>query len=163
MSDILNLVKGHKIRRFDTGKVILEEGTKTDELYFLTEGAVEILKDGVLITMSSQPGAVFGEISALLGCAHTATVRALQPCSFYVTTGSPREFVEASPAIWRHVSESLARRLDAVNTYLVKAKQKFEGTEHIQILNGVLEALMQRDPPTYHRVPSPTEAEHIHS
>ena len=162
MSDILNLVKGHKIRRFETGEVILGEGTKTDELYFLAEGAVEILKDGVLITMSSQPGSVFGEISALLGCTHTATVRALRPCSFYVT-GSPREFVEASPPVWRHVSESLARRLDAVNTYLVKAKQKFEGTEHIEILNGVLEALMQRDPPTYHRVPSSAKTERVHS
>ncbi len=160
MSDILDLVRNNEIRRFKTGEVILKEGTKTEELYILVEGAVEIVKDGVLITMSSQPGAVFGEIAALLSCSHTATVRALQPCTFYVT-GSPREFVEASTVTWRHVSESLARRLDAVNTFLVKAKQQFEGTDHIEILNGVLEALMQRDPPTVHRVPPRANAEHV--
>ncbi len=162
MSDIMDLVRNQEVRRFEAGEVILEEGTFTEELFILAEGAVEILKEGVLITMSSQQGSVFGEISALLGCKHTATVRALQPCVFYVT-GSPREFVEGSPEMWRHVSESLARRLDAVNTYLVKAKQQFEGTEHIEILNGVLEALMQRDPPTFHRVPSRANAEQLHN
>jgi CRP/FNR family cyclic AMP-dependent transcriptional regulator len=163
MSNILDLVQMHELRRFAPGEIVLEEGTKTEELLFLAEGAVEIVKDGVQVTTASQPGAVFGEISALLGCSHTATVRALQPCTFYVT-GSPRKFVEGSPPIWRHVSESLAQRLDAVNTFLVKAKQKYEGRDHIEILNGVLEALMQRDPPRLIRVPSSSDqAKQFHS
>jgi len=163
MSNILSLLQGFELRHFAAGEIVLEEGTKSDELLFLAEGSVEIVKGGVLVTTVSQPGAVFGEISALLGCRHTATVRAIQPCSFYIAE-SPREFVEASPAIWRHVSASLARRLDAVNSFVVQAKRRLEGREHAEILNCVLDALMQRTPPRLIRVPArPAQPEEVSS
>ena len=94
---------------------------------------------------SSQPGAVFGELSALLGGNHTATVRALTPCSFHVVP-NPREFLKASPIVCLHVCELVARRLDALNKYLVDVRQQFEGHEHLGMVDGVLETLMHRHP-----------------
>ena len=48
-----------------------------------------------------------------------------------------------------HVSEVLARRLDALNKYLVDVKQQFEGDDHLSMVDEVLEVLMnrQRRPP----------------
>jgi CRP-like cAMP-binding protein len=77
MSSILELIHSNDVRHFNAGEVIIEQGAKTNLLWFLVEGAVEIVKAGVCLATAAQPGAVFGELSALLGGNHTATVRAL--------------------------------------------------------------------------------------
>ncbi|MEA3147647.1 MAG: family transcriptional regulator, cyclic receptor protein [Verrucomicrobiota bacterium] len=145
MASILELIQGGELRRFDAGQMVIEQGGKTGLLFFLVEGAVEVVKDGVTVAKSSQPGAVFGELSALLGGNHTATVRALQPCEFQVVQ-NPREFLELSPLVCLHVCELIARRLDALNKYLVDVKRQYEGHEHLGMVDNVLETLMHRHP-----------------
>ncbi|HSZ76317.1 MAG TPA: cyclic nucleotide-binding domain-containing protein [Chthoniobacterales bacterium] len=145
MSSILELIEGGEVRQFETGQVVIDQGDRTNLLFFLIEGAVEVIKDGVTVATSSQPGAVFGELSALLGGNHTATVRALKPCSFHVV-GNPREFLKASPIVCLHVCELVARRLDALNKYLVDVRQQFQGHEHLGMVDDVLETLMHRHP-----------------
>jgi CRP/FNR family transcriptional regulator, cyclic AMP receptor protein len=145
MPSILELIRDGEVRRFGPGEVVMEQGEKTNLLFFLVEGAVEIIKDGVQVATASQPGAVFGEISALLGGQHTATVRALRSCEFHVVQ-NPREFLEASPIICLHVCELVARRLDALTKYLVDVKQQFQGNEHIGMVDEVLETLLHRQP-----------------
>ena len=145
MASILELLHDNEVRRFEAGQVVVQQGEKTNLLFFLIEGAVEVVKDGVPVATASQPGVVFGELSALLGGNHTATVRALKSSSFHVVQ-NPREFLQASPAICLHVCELVARRLDAVNKYLVDVKQQFEGNEHLGMVDNVLETLMHRHP-----------------
>ena len=145
MPSILELIRGSEVRRYDPGQVVLEQGEKTNLLFFLISGAVEVIRDGVQVARASQPGAVFGEISALLGGKHTATVRALEPCEFHVVQ-NPREFLEASPIICLHVCELVARRLDTLTKYLVDVKQQFQGDEHIGMVDEVLVTLMHREP-----------------
>jgi CRP-like cAMP-binding protein len=84
-------------------------------------------------------------MAVLLGGGHTASVRAVKPCAFYIVE-QPREFLKTSPALCLHVSELLARRLDALNKYLVIVKQQFEGHDHLGMVDEVLEALMHRQP-----------------
>src|ERR1700747_585904 len=138
MASILEFIDGDGIRLFKAGEVIIEQGKKTNLLWFLVEGAVEGVKDGLRVAAAAQPGAVFGELSALLGGNHTATVRALEPCVFRVVE-NPRAFLESSPLICLHICELVARRLDAVNQYLVDVKRQFEGNEELAIVDEVLE------------------------
>jgi CRP-like cAMP-binding protein len=145
MSSILEQIHGGEVRHFDAGQVVIEQGERTNLLFFLIEGAVEVVKDGVPVAKAAQPGAVFGELSALLGGNHTATVRALSPCAFQVVQ-NPREFLEASPIVCLHVCELVARRLDALNKYLVDVRQQFQGHEHLGMVDDVLETLMHRHP-----------------
>jgi CRP/FNR family cyclic AMP-dependent transcriptional regulator len=145
MASILELIHDCEVRRFEAGQVVVEQGERTNLLFFLIEGAVEVLKDDVTVATVSQPGAVFGEISALLGGNHTATVRVLKPSAFHVVQ-NPRAFLEASPIICLHVCELVARRLDALNKYLVDVKQQFHGHEHLGMVDNVLETLMHRHP-----------------
>jgi len=63
-----------------------------------------------------EPGAVFGEISALLDRPHTADVRALKPSQFYIADASVLRF---SAAALFYVAEILAQRLDYANQALV--------------------------------------------
>jgi CRP/FNR family transcriptional regulator, cyclic AMP receptor protein len=145
MSSILAHIQGGNVRRFDAGQVILEQGTRTGLLLFLIEGAVEVMKDGVRVATASQPGAVFGELAALLGGDHTATVRALEPTVVHAVE-NPRAFLESSPLVCLHVCELVARRLDLLNNYLVDVKQQFSGHDHLGMVDGVLDTLLHRQP-----------------
>ena len=86
MQSLLELLQGHEMRRFDAGQFVIRQGEQTEELFFLIEGAVEVLKADVRVATASQPGLVFGEMAVLLGSAHTASVR----CLLY-TSPSPRD------------------------------------------------------------------------
>lgn len=145
MSSILEHIHSSDVRHFNAGEVIIEQGAKTNLLWFLVEGAVEIVKDGVCLATAAQPGAVFGELSVLLGGNHTATVRALRPCVFRVVD-NPRAFLESSPLVCVHICELVARRLDAVNQYLVDVKRQFAGNQHLGIVDDVLGTLIHRHP-----------------
>src|SRR2546425_386179 len=130
MPSTLDLVRDQDQCRFETGEPILRQGETTNRLYFLIEGTVEVLKDNVRVASASEPGAVFGELSALLKIPHSATVRAVKPCSFYVVT-DPLAFLKNSPPLCLLVCELLAQRLDALNKYLVDVKTQFAGHDHL--------------------------------
>jgi CRP-like cAMP-binding protein len=51
---------------YDAGETVFAEGTKTGRLLILKSGAVAIVKGGTEIATVAEPGAVFGELSALL-------------------------------------------------------------------------------------------------
>src|SRR3954453_19835666 len=99
-------------------------------MFVLLTGEVEVLSEGVRIARAALPGVVFGEMSALLDGPHTATVRALSDSSFAVIA-DPRGFLENSASASFQVAELLARRLDALNKYLVDVKRQYEGHDHL--------------------------------
>jgi CRP-like cAMP-binding protein len=74
--------------RYQAGDVVLADGTTTGKVLVVKDGTVEGRKDGIQICEVTEAGAVFGEISALLGEAHTADVRALRPTTFHVADAS---------------------------------------------------------------------------
>src|SRR6516165_3139969 len=61
---------------YRAGETVLSAASITGRLMILKEGAVAVVKEGVEIARVTQPGAVFGELSMLLGQPHTADVRA---------------------------------------------------------------------------------------
>ena len=79
----------------------------------------------------------------LLKGPHTATVKAIQTCTFHVVE-NPREFLSQSPAACLHVCDLLAHRIDALNRYLVNVKHQFEGHDHLGMVDGILDALLHR-------------------
>ena len=145
MSSILAALRDHPVKHFAGGETLLVQGDCTGLLYVLIEGAVEVVKDDMTVATAAEPGAVFGDLSALLGVPHTATVRATRGSSFHVVT-DPRGFLEQSPRVCLHLCELLARRLDAVNKYLVDVKHQFAGHDHLGMVDGALDTLMHRQP-----------------
>lgn len=145
MSAILAALRDHPIRHFAVGETVIEQGDRTGLLYILIEGAVEVEKDNTTVARGSEPGAIYGDLSAILDIPHTATVRAVRPSRFHVVT-NPRAFFEQSPTACLHLCELLARRLDAMSKYLVNVKQQYAGHDHIGMVDGVLDTLMHRQP-----------------
>jgi CRP-like cAMP-binding protein len=143
MSGMLGLVKGYPVRQFAAGEIVLNQGEASGFMLVLIEGSVEILRDEVCVATVSQAGAVFGEMSTLLGGPHTATVRTRVPSSFALVE-NPRAFLENSTEASLHVAELLARRLSALNKYLVDVKRQYEGHDHISMVDEVLETLLHQ-------------------
>ena len=142
---ILAALRDYPVREFAPGEAVLEQGANTGLLFILVEGGVEVIKDGITVATAVEPGAIFGDLSALLGGPHTASVRAVRPSRFHVVQ-NPKALLEQKPAVCLHLCELLARRLDAVNKYLVDVKQQFAGDAHLGMVDGVLDTLMHRQP-----------------
>jgi hypothetical protein len=70
-------------------------------------------------------------------------VRALQSCAFRVIE-NPRAFLEKSPLVCWHVCESIARRLEALSSYLTDVQQQLAGDDHLAMVDGVLTTLLHR-------------------
>lgn len=126
--------------------VLIAESQPLQGIYFLESGEVEVLKGTTLIAEVFEPGAVFGEMSFLLNVLPTATVRALTPCTFR-HVAQPVEFLRQHPEVTLYMAGILARRLDALNRYLVDIKSQFEGrSDHLGIIDEVLDSLMHKHP-----------------
>ncbi len=145
MAEMLELLGGCKTQNFALGEIVMEQGSPTGALLILIEGEVEILRDDVRVAKAAQPGAVFGEMSVLLSCPHTATVRALKPSRFAIIE-NPRQFLASSAQASFYIAGLLAKRLDTLNKYLVDVKRQYEGHDHLDMVDEVLETLMHRIP-----------------
>jgi len=67
---------------YQAGETVLAAGSRSGRLLILRKGAVAIVKEAIEIAKVAEPGAVFGELSALLDQPHTADVRALETSQF---------------------------------------------------------------------------------
>ena len=61
------------------GEVLIEDGTSTGSVWVLVSGALRVTKHGVTVNVINHPGSLIGEVAALLGRGHTATVEAAEP------------------------------------------------------------------------------------
>lgn len=128
-------------RTFEAGDVVIQEGVP-GPLFVLVEGAVEILKGDVRVNLVDDPGAIFGEVSVLLGCPPMATVRAFERSRFRVANDG-LAFIASRPELALAVARLLAGRLVSVTSYLVDVKKQFEDQRsHLGIVDEVLETLV---------------------
>jgi CRP/FNR family cyclic AMP-dependent transcriptional regulator len=118
-AEVLEKVSGFPLRAFERGDVVLSEGSDTHRLLFLNRGAVDVVKDEVQLTQVTEPGAVFGDMSVLLGQPHSADVLAAEPSSFYIVDHA-QDFLRKEPLVALYVATVLARRLDEVNRHLIQ-------------------------------------------
>ena len=108
---------------YQAGETVLTAGTKTGRLLILRKGAVTIEKEGTEITKVMEPGAVFGELSALLNQPHTADVRTLETSEFRV---APAELLEEDPVLLLCVAAILAQRLNLANQAVIELKSQIQ-------------------------------------
>jgi CRP/FNR family transcriptional regulator, cyclic AMP receptor protein len=120
---------------YRAGETVLGEGLKTGRLLILKSGEVAVLKGSAVLARVDQPGAVFGELAALLDQPHGADVRALQDSQFHVADA---DLLEKEPVAMRHVARILARRLVAANNGLVELKAQVETGPSPSALKKVL-------------------------
>src|SRR6202163_1862675 len=125
LASILDYCVGAAQLAFDAGAELLSEGRKTNRLYVLIEGEIEIVRDGVQVAVVNEPGAIFGEMSLLLDIPHTATVKALTRGRAYELEDA-KSFLRSRPDTALFLAELLAQRLNEATTTMVDLKQHFQ-------------------------------------
>ena len=109
---------------FKAGETVLAAGSRTGRLLILKTGKVSIVKEGIEIAKVAEPGAVFGEISALLDQPHAAHVRALEASQFYAADAAA--LLGEDPIALLYVAAVLARRLDSATQALIELKTQLQ-------------------------------------
>jgi CRP-like cAMP-binding protein len=123
---------------YDAGETVFAEGTKTGRLLILKSGAVSIFKGDIEFAQVAEPGAVFGELSALLDQPHSANVRALKKSEFHVADAAT---LLQDPAALLYVTMVLARRIDAANQGLLQLKMLLEAGEPRSLIDKTLHGI----------------------
>ncbi len=160
MHEVLDVcARAMTVTAMPAGAILLTEGSRAGVLYVLAEGDVEISKNDIQVVVISEPGAVLGDISVLLDTPHTATVKTLTACKFYVIK-HPQDFLRAYPELALDIARRLAERLHSMTTYLVDLKRQYEGSnDHFGMVDEVLETLSHaqrsRHTPGSRRDPDP--------
>ena len=124
---------------YQAGENVFVAGSKTDRLLFLRKGAVAISKEAIEIAKVTEPGAVFGELSALLDQPHTADVRALETSQFHVANADA--LLAQDPITLLYVATVLARRLDGANQALIELKRQLQAGRPSSVVDKTIEKM----------------------
>ena len=129
------------------GGLLIAEGDRHDRMFVLVRGLLTVERDGVVVARIDAPGAVFGEMSAVLDRPATATVRAVSETEVRVVA-DPLAFLSERPGAAVAVLRITAGRLDALTQYLVDVKQQFaEHGDHLGLVDGILGTLVHHQGP----------------
>jgi CRP-like cAMP-binding protein len=126
------------VETYDADETVFAEGTKTGRLLILKSGMVGIYKGDIEFAQVAEPGAVFGELSALLDAPHSADVRALEASEFHVADAAA---LLQDPAALLYVTIVLARRIDAANQGLLQLKTMLEAGESRGLIDKTLDGI----------------------
>jgi CRP/FNR family transcriptional regulator, cyclic AMP receptor protein len=143
MTTLLNFGQSLPLQSVPAGEVLLREGERTGLLFILIDGHVEILKGEVQVEVVTEPGALFGEISALLDTPHMATVKTITPARV-ARIENASAVLQRHPELALEVARLLALRLTNVVGYLADLKRQFEGHSHLGMVDEVLGTLINQ-------------------
>ena len=114
----------HSIATYRAGETVLSAASTTGRLLIRKEGAVTFVKEGVEIAKVTEPGAVFGELSAWLGQPHTTDVHALEELKFHVV--STAALLMQDPVAVPYVATVVQRREDSANRAQAELKRQVQ-------------------------------------
>ena len=107
---------------YQSGEIVIADGSRTGRLLILKKGKVAIVKKGHEIATVAEPGAMFGELSVLLDQPHAADVHALESSQFHVADATT--LLTQNPIAVLYVATMLAHRLNGANHALIELKHQ---------------------------------------
>ena len=128
--DLKGLLELSKIRKYNPGDFILEEGQYDCWIYFLISGKVRVVKHNKELSVLKRTGDVFGEMGIIDGSPRSASIYAVDEAvclatdSSYIDRLSGNDKIAFSYILYRIFSEILANRLRLTNEELIKAKEE---------------------------------------
>jgi PAS domain S-box-containing protein len=109
---IANPALDRYVTAFDTGHAVMVEGDDSQDLFILVSGELDILKGDKKIYEMTERGAIFGEMSFLLGTKRTATVKAKNDVkAIRIPKEEITAFLRDFPDVAGEVAKLLAKRL----------------------------------------------------
>ncbi|MEM1440880.1 MAG: cyclic nucleotide-binding domain-containing protein [Verrucomicrobiota bacterium] len=131
------------VRTFEAGETVIKEGAEEDLLFVMKSGKVSIRRAELELSSIDYAGALFGEVSILVGGAYTATVISTEQSSFYVIENGPT-FLEENPKLGLHVAYVLASRLKAITTNMASLDHEMgDQEEELDLMTDLVGGLMR--------------------
>lgn len=130
--DLKGLLELSKIRKYEPGELILEEGFFDCWIYFLVSGKIRVIKHDEGLSVLKRTGDVFGEMGIIDGSPRSASVYAVDTTvclatdASYIDRLSGNDKTVFSCILYRIFSEILANRLRLTSEELIKAKEEIE-------------------------------------
>lgn len=161
MTGLLERCADLPTRDLAEGEVLVEEGRSGDEMYVVVDGSFAVIRDSTTVAAISDPGAVIGEIAALLDATATASVVATKPSRVRVVA-DPVGFMATDAEGLLEVTRLLATRLQRMTSYLADIRRQYgDAGGNLGLMDEVLEELTfgtqepveagsERDPDPYY-------------
>ena len=115
-------------KTYQPGEIIIQEGETSRDLFFLTEGVVEISikdEDGTFIINEIEPPQILGEISFLNGSPRTATAKAKTQVEVFVLKHEIlKEQVIKLPAWLKPLLSTLISRIRSRDKKIVELEEE---------------------------------------
>jgi CRP-like cAMP-binding protein len=128
------LLRLSKIRQYEDGETIIQEGDMDPWLYFLLSGKIRITKEGEEISTISKKGEIFGEMRIIDDQTRSATVRSVGKtiCMAVDTAAGSRlsssdhkdERLDLLLLLYRIFAEYMTHRLRLTNEELIQARKE---------------------------------------
>jgi CRP/FNR family cyclic AMP-dependent transcriptional regulator len=127
---------------YQAGETVIAAGSRSGQLLILKSGVVAVVKEDIEIAKVMEPGAVLGELSALLDQPHTADVRALEKSQFHVADAAT--LLGSDSIALLYVATILAVRLDSANHALIELKSQLQAGEPRTELDKAVKKIEQQ-------------------
>ena len=130
------LLKLSKIREYQDGETIIQEGDQDPWMYFLFLGKIRIARENYEIGMIDKKGAIFGEMRIIDSKARSASVSAVGKTVCLAVNTTAKNRLSTYPTeedkldflllLYRVFAEYMSIRLRAANDELIAAKKKIK-------------------------------------
>jgi len=130
------LLRLSKIREYEDGELIIEEGGLDPWLYFLLSGKIRITKEDLTINTIDKKGEIFGEMRIVDSMKRSASVFAVgKTICLAVDTSAKNRISDQDPTdekldflllLYRIFAEYMSIRLRLTNDELITAKKKIK-------------------------------------
>jgi CRP/FNR family transcriptional regulator, cyclic AMP receptor protein len=130
------LLKLSKIREYQDGELIIQEGDQDSWVYFLLSGKIRISKGDHEIGKIEKKGEIFGEMRIIDSLARSASVSAIGKTVCLAVNTTAKNRLSTYPTeedkldflllLYRVFAEYMSIRLRATNDELIAAKKKIK-------------------------------------
>lgn len=125
--DLHGALEVSKIRKYEPGELIFEEGSYDNWIYFLISGKVRIVKQEEQLAVLKRTGDVFGEMGIIDGSVRSASVYAVDETvclAIHLDKQSGNDKFAFGYVLFRVFAEILAERLRLTSEELIKAREE---------------------------------------
>ena len=127
--DLKGVLELSKIRKYEKGETIIEEGVFDSWIYFLVSGEVKVVKHDNELSILKRTGDVFGEMGIIDGSPRSASIYAVEETvclatdASYIDRLSGNDKIVFSYILYRLFAEILANRLRLTSEELISLKE----------------------------------------
>jgi len=115
-----------KLQEYKEGDLVLPEGELGRGFCILESGTLEVIRDNRIISEIDMKGAIFGELSEILGMKRDASIRAKTPASVRHVEESIADIVSKNPKVALKLIRTLGRRLYRMNKIATRGDSENE-------------------------------------